>query len=231
MAVPYARDRTIFRSSYNPSVGTTEATIWPKNTAYVFPVSAGYMTLYSSSASDISQLVLIDGLDANYVEISEVLVLNGQTGIQTSLQYLRINTMTVLTDSPQGNISLGTGVATGGIPANTYAYINAGDNITNAAVYTVPAGYTLRLASGSISAGGSTGSQTVTAKFRSRINGVTYLTANISIANNFQFFPYNPPLDLPEKTDVYNNVSTSSSTSSVSAAFNGWLIKNNIVRN
>lgn len=231
MAVPYARDRTIFRSSYNPNVGTAEATIWPKNTAYVFPSSVGHMTLYSSSTADTSQRVLVDGLDANYVEISEVLALNGQTGIQTSLEYLRINSMTVLTDSPQGNISLGTGVATGGIPANTYAYINAGDNITNAAVYTVPAGYTLRLASGSISAGGSTGSQSVTAKFRSRINGVTYLTANISLANNYQFFPYNPTLEIPEKTDVYNNAFTNANTSSVSATFNGWLIKNNIVRN
>jgi len=231
MAVPYARDRSIFRSSYNSNVGTTEATIWPKNTAYVFPLSAGRMMLYSSSALDTTQLVLIDGLDANYVEISEVLMLNGQTGRETSLQYLRINTMTVLTDSPQGNISLGTGLAVLGVPTNTYGYIHAGDNISNAAVYTVPAGYTLRLSSGSISAGGSTGSQVVTAKFRSRINGVTYLTANISIANNYQFFPYNPLLDLPEKTDVYNNVSTSSNTSSVSATFNGWLVKNNIVRN
>jgi len=231
MAVPYARDRSIFRSSYNPNVGTTEATIWPKNTTYVFPSSAGHMMLYSSSATDTTQLVLIDGLDVNYAEISEVLPLNGHTGTQTVLEYLRVNTMTVLTDSPQGNISLGTGVATLGVPANTYAYINAGDNITNAAVYTVPAGYTLRLSSGSISAGGSTGSQTVTAKFRSRINGVLYLTANISIANNYQFFPYNPPLDLPEKTDVYNNASTSSNVSSVSATFNGWLVKNNIVRN
>jgi hypothetical protein len=231
MAVPYARDRSIFRSSYNSSVGTSETTIWPKNTAYSFPSSAGHMMLYSSSTADTTQLVLIDGLDANYEEISEVLMLNGQTGRETLLEYLRINAMTVLTDSPQGNISLGTGTATAGVPTNTYGYIHAGDNITNAAVYTVPAGYTLRLASGSISAGGSTGSQTVTAKFRSRINGVTYLTANISIANNYQFFPYNPPLDLPEKTDVYNNVFTSSNTSSVSATFNGWLVKNNIVRN
>ena len=231
MAVPYARDRSIFRSSYNPNVGAVETTIWPKNTAYVFPSSASQMTLYSSSTADTTQLVLIDGLDANYAEISEVLPLNGQTGTLTTLSYLRINTMTVITDSPQGNISLGTGTALLGIPANTYAYINAGDNISNAAVYTVPAGYTLRLSSGSISAGGSTGSQTVTAKFRSRINGVTYLTANISIADNFQFFPYNPPLDLPEKTDVYNNVFTSSNVASVSATFNGWLVKNNIVRN
>lgn len=226
----YALQRPIFRSSYNPLVGTTEATIWPKNTAYVFPVAATQMTLYSTSTLDTTQAVLVDGLDANYEEISEVLVLNGQVGALSVKSYLRVNALTVLVDSPIGNISFGTGVATAGLPANTYAYINAGDNITNAAVYTVPAGYTLRIASGSISAGGSTGSQTLTAKFRSRINGVTYLTANISLANNYQFFPYNPTLEVPEKTDVYNNAFTNANTSTVSATFNGWLIKNNIIR-
>lgn len=223
-----AYQRSIFRSAYNPSVGTTEATIWPKNTAYVFPVAATQMTLYSTSTADTTQSVLIEGLDANYNEISEVLVLNGQTGRQSALSYLRVNTLMVLVDSPVGNIAFGTGAATAGVPANTYAYINAGDNISNAAVYSVPAGYTLRLTSGSISAGASTGSQTITAKFFSIIRGVKYLTANISIANNFQFFPYNPNLDIPEKSDVYNNVVASASTSSVSATFNGYLVRNGI---
>lgn len=228
MALAY--QRSIFRSSYNPSVGTTEATIWPKNTEYVFPSVAAQMTLYSSSALDTTQSVLVEGLDANYNEISEVLVLNGQTGRQSALSYLRVNTLMVLVDSPVGNISFGTGLAVLGVPANTYAYIHAGDNISNAAVYTVPAGYTLRLTSGSVSAGGSSGSQVVTAKFYSRIAGVRYLTANITIANSFQFFPYNPNLDIPEKSDIYNNVLTSSNTASVSATFNGYLIRNNISR-
>lgn len=225
-----AYQRSIFRSSYNPSVGTTEATIWPKNTAYAFPVAAVQMTLYSTSVLDTTQSVLIEGLDASYNEISEVLVLNGQTGRQSALSYLRVNTLTVLVDSPVGDIALGTGLAVLGVPANTYGFIHAGDNVSNAAVYTVPAGYTLRLASGSISAGGSSGSQVVAAKFYTRINGVRYLTSDITISNSFQFFPYNPNLDVPEKADIFNNVSTSSNTAAVSATFNGWLIRNSISR-
>lgn len=227
----YSRDVSIFRSAYNPSVGSSEATLWPKNTLYSFPPSASLMTLYSTSELDTSQAVLVEGLDANYEEISEVLILNGQTGRQSTQQYLRINAMTVLTDSPQGDIAFGTGGATAGVPVNTYGFIKAGDNITNSAVYTVPAGYTLRLSSGSISAGAATGSHNVLAKFRTRINGVSYLTAQITIANNYQFFPYNPSIDVPEKSDIYNNVSTDGGSSSVSATFNGWLVKNNIVRN
>lgn len=227
----YSRDVSIFRSAYNAVVSTSEATLWPKNTLYSFPVSASLMTLYSTSVLDTSQLVLIEGLDANYEGISEILMLNGQTGRQSTKQYLRINAMTVLTDSPQGDIAFGTGVALLGVPTNTYGFIKAGDNITNSAVYTVPAGYTLRLSSGSISAGASTGSHNVIAKFRTRINGVSYLTAQITIANNYQFFPYNPTIEVPEKSDIYNNVITTGGESSVSATFNGWLVKNNISRN
>lgn len=227
----YSRDVSIFRSAYNASVSSSEATLWPKNTLYSFPSSASLMTLYSTSALDTSQAVLVEGLDANYQEISEVLILNGQTGRESTRQYFRINTMTVLADSPQGDIAFGTGVALLGVPTNTYGFIKAGDNITNSAVYTVPAGYTLRLASGSISAGAATGSHNVLAKFRTRINGVSYLTSQITIANNYQFFPYNPSIDVPEKSDIYNNVSTDGGSSSVSATFNGWLVKNNIVRN
>ena len=231
MSIPYARDVTIFKNSYNTIVGTSEATIWPKNTAYSFPSSASVMTLYSTSVLDTSQLVLVDGLDANYAEVSEVLMLNGQTGRQSVNQYFRINGMTVLTDSPAGDIAFGTGTALLGVPSNTYAFIKAGDNMTQATVYTVPSGYTLRIASGSISAGASTGSHNVTAKFYSRINGVRYLTSLITVANNFQFFPYTPNVEVPEKTDIYNNVLTDGGTASVSATFNGWLIKNNITRN
>jgi len=97
----YSRDVSIFRSAYNPSVSSSEATLWPKNTLYSFPSSASLMTLYSTSALDTSQSVLVEGLDANYEEISEVLILNGQTGRESTRQYFRINTMTVLTDSPQ----------------------------------------------------------------------------------------------------------------------------------
>jgi hypothetical protein len=136
------RERPIFRSAYNPAAGTANATVWPKNTLYVFPTVASTMTLYSTSTADTSQLVLIDGLDANYDEISEVVMLNGQTGRATTQSFFRINNMTVLTDSPQGDISIGTGVATAGVPTNTYGFIPHGDNMDASGVYTVPNGWT-----------------------------------------------------------------------------------------
>jgi hypothetical protein len=222
----YTRERKLFRSAYNPSLDSTVGTIWPKNTPYVFPSAAIVMFLYSTSTADTTQLVLIEGLDASYAEISEVLTLNGQTGRVTTLAYLRINTMTVLTDSPVGNIALGIGAATAGVPATTYGFIFAGDNASASAVYTVPANWTFRLISGSLSVGGTTGSQVATIAFYSNVNGVRYLTSKIGSANGFQFFPYNPALDVPEKTDIYANGTMSSGAALVTATFNGLLLKN-----
>lgn len=218
--------RAIFNSAYNTTI-TTNATIWPKNTVYVFPTVASVMTLYSSSVADTTQAVLIEGLNAQYEEISEVLVLNGQTGRTSTLAFFRINKMVVLVDSPLGNISFGTGAATAGIPANTYGYIAATDNASMSAVYTVPAGWTLYIKAGTIASGDATGSQTLTANFYSRVNGVTYLTAKLNLANSYQFFDYVVPLAVPEKTDIYNNAASSSTVLSASVTFNGILIKNN----
>lgn len=216
--------RPLFRSAHNDAVGSL-TTLWPKNTVYAFPASATTMTLYSSSTGDTTQQVLIEGLDADYNEISEILVLNGQTGRLSTKSYLHINTLTVLTDSPVGNISLGTGSATSGIPANTYGYIAAGANISSMAVYTVPANHDLYIYSGSLSVGDSAGSHVVTSNFYTRINGVTYLTARIIAGAGSQFFPYVIPLKVPEKSSIYNNASSDGGTSAVASTFNGILIK------
>ena len=144
----------------------------------------------------------------------------------TRLDILRINTMTVLTDSPVGNIALGIGAATAGVPATTYGFIFAGDNASASAVYTVPANWTFRLISGSLSVGGTTGSQVATIAFYSIVNGVRYLTSKIGSTNGFQFFPYNPSVDIPEKTDIYANGTMSSGAALVTATFNGLLLKN-----
>lgn len=221
-----ANTTAIFRSAHTESVTSTVSTLWPNGTLYSFPASASTMTVYSTSTLDTTQSVLVEGLNALYESISEVVALNGQTGTATTNSYLRINTMLVITDSPVGNISIGTGGATAGVPVNTYGYIAATTSTTAAAVYTVPAGYTLYIVAGSLGAGDASGGQTLTADFYSRINGVSYLTSKIVCANTFQFFDYKIPLKVPEKTDIYNNVYASGSTLAANATFNGYLIKN-----
>ncbi len=131
---------------YNPLVPVSASyiPIWEQNTAYTYPTSAQQMLLYSSSASDTNVTITILGLDANYDIISEDLVLtNGTTGVQTVNSYLRINSMqTKLTSTvnPVGSITLGNTGKT-----EIYAFMAVGTGKSQAAIYTVPRGYTFYL--------------------------------------------------------------------------------------
>ena len=218
----------IFRSAYSNAITTSQNyTVWPRAANYVFPVSASTMTLSSSATGDVGQPVLIEGLDANYNVISEVLVLNGQTAVTSTLSYFRINEMTVLVDSPTGSLYFGTGTVIAGVPANVYGFIAPTDNNMMAAIYTVPAGYTLYIYGGSINAALGNSNKLVTVRFAARINNVVYQEAPIQTMGGYQHYPYTPPLVVPEKADIWDTATTTdTTTSSVVANFSGILIKN-----
>ena len=129
-------------SGYQSSVGSTFIPIWENATAYVYP-SNGTMLLWSSSGSDTNVLIQINGLDSDYNQISENLLLtNGTTGVQTVNDYKRIQSITVIDGvNPVGVISLGNNAKT-----ETYAKIAAGSGTSAMTIYTVPAGHTFYLA-------------------------------------------------------------------------------------
>lgn len=218
----------IFRSAYSNTITSGQNyLVWPRAAAYTFPVSASTMTLSSSATGDIGQAVLIQGLDSTYNEISEVLTLNGQTAVTSTQQFLRINEMTVLVDSPTGSIYFGTGTVTAGVPANVYGFIAPTDNNMMAAIYTVPAGCTLYIQGGSVNAALANTNKLVTVRFAASILGVTYQKAPIQTSGGYQYFPYTPPLAIPEKTDLWDTATTTdATTSSVVANLSGILIKN-----
>ena len=217
---------TLYITGHSENITNTKSTVWPKGTLYSFLSAATTMTLSSSNNADTTGEILIEGLDSNYDPISEIRALNGQTAVTTTNSYLRINKLTVVENGIVGNISLGTGTVTAGVPANTYGYILAGENNSLSSVYTVPNGYTYYLTHGTISTGSVTGSQTVTGSLLARVNGIEYTTAKTVLENSYQAYPYNPPVTILEKTDIYANAIASSSTLSCSVSFNGLLIKN-----
>lgn len=220
--------QAIFRTAYSGFVtNSTSRAIWNRANVYTFPSSASTMTLSSSAAGDVGQVVLIQGLDVNYNMISETLVMNGTSGVTSTKSFLRINDMIVLTDSPTGSIYFGTGTITAGVPANVYGFISATDNKSQVAVYTVPAGHTLHITGGSVSTSGLGTTNFMTIDFRSIVNGVDYSTARIFASNTFQFFPYSPPVAVTEKIDIYDTVLNSvAGPDKIMASFTGILIKN-----
>lgn len=116
------------------SVGGGFRTPWELASDYAFPPSASTMSLVSDSASDTAVVVLIQGLDADYNQISETQTLTGTTPITTTNSYLRINDLVIISGNAVGNVSLTVG-------ANVYARILTGTGRDQKAVYTVPAGF------------------------------------------------------------------------------------------
>ena len=218
--------RAILLNSYTTASAVTLSTLWPKGGVYAFPAAASVMVLYSTNAGDTTQFVQIEGLDANYKEVTEILTLNGQTGRTSTTAFLRINNLIALTGNPAGDIALGTGTPTAGVPTNTYAFIKAGDGRSSMGIYTVPAGWTLHIADAVVSSGTAGTNKYVTVDFRLQpFGGVNYLTSKVTL-NGYQSFSYPYPPALAEKSDIFTNVTSSTGTDQVCLVTNGILIKN-----
>ena len=101
----------------------------------------------SSTADDAAGsgalTVLIVGLDENNLEVSETVIMDGQTEVATTQEFKANNKMTVVTAGAggknAGTIWCGSGTFTAGVPAVKYANIAIGANIGQSGQYTVPA--------------------------------------------------------------------------------------------
>ena len=113
-------------------------------TRAAFLASAQGMQLTSNNAADNAsgtgaRLVLVAGLDANYDEISEVVVPNGTTPVALTNTYLRVNTMIVVqAGSNRANVGRLNLTSTG--TATTMRRIIANESLDHSFLYTVPRG-------------------------------------------------------------------------------------------
>ena len=91
-----------------------------------------------SSSSGDTQIVQIQGLDANFNLLSEYITLNGTTNVVSVNSYFRINGLVVTNGVNAGTITCKNST-------NLYAQINPGIGQTQMSLYTVPNGYTFYL--------------------------------------------------------------------------------------
>lgn len=133
---------------HNPVIGNgAAADVWEGGGNYTLLAAASQLEILSASANDTAagtgaRTVLISGLDANWLVISETLTLNGVTPVQSVNSYLRVNLMTTVT-SGSGQVNAGdlTLRVTGG--GTTQAIARAGFGFGRQAIYTVPDGFVL----------------------------------------------------------------------------------------
>jgi len=125
--IAFHRNVTVF--GFNPDVDTAQATVWPLPSLITFPAAPLQMTVSSTNANDTSngtgaRTIVVEGLDANYNEVSETVTMNGQTAVTMTAFLIRINYAYVATagsgNGAAGDIYIGTGTVTAGVPATTY---------------------------------------------------------------------------------------------------------------
>lgn len=210
-------------SGYNVDVGTSFVPIW-HGTNYTYLTTATQLTVWSDSASDTNVSVLISGLNAAYVPITETVVLtNGATGVLTTSSFLRVNNMS-LTRVPMnaGVIHVGNNGK-----STVLCAIEIGAGRSQQTVYTVPAGYTFYLTQVNYYTN-NTGNNT--GLFRSWTQSPTGL---INVVLTFPFPEnYNStkvvPRSYTEKTDIQWQVANKTGSSAIGGQIEGYLIQNGI---
>lgn len=196
----------------------TAGTIWDGNDgSIVYPYPANGLVSVSS-ATEVGEEVLVDGLDENYNLQSETIEI-GATGTLIFSRVFRVK-MSTITNQSDIEINLG------GVLA---AKILAGLAQTLMAIYTVPAGktaYILAAHFGSDKA--STNSRMTYRMFTREIlnGGVFRILANLNAAGGQNVdITYPVPLIVPEKHDIQIDVLAGQSTQ-VSATFDIILVDN-----
>lgn len=229
--------KTLFKFGNNADINGSLETIWTYGGIYAYPAAASVMKVSSSSNNDSgsgtgARTVTVGGLDANYNEITEVVTLNGQTEVLTTNSFIRVFRAFVNNagsgGTAAGTIYVGTGTVTAGVPATVYAEIVLGENQTQMALWTVPAGYTFYVYSGKFSTAGSNSTHSMLGKFLFRpFGGVFRDAADVTLNSGFVNYDFEIPLALPEKTDIETRaIALNGSNFYVTAAFEGVYIKN-----
>src|SRR5210317_576708 len=210
--------RNIF--GYQVAVTTSFIPAWEFASVYAYPGSAITMTVTSASASDDGKTLLIQGLDANYVEISDTVTINGGGDINTNIPFFRIND--VILTSGATNVGLITIQNTG--KTVKYAGIRAGDGRNQASIYTVPADkefYLYRI--DAFSNDGVSAQPGLFRNFSQSSTGQQYTVARTTFYSNMNVqrripFKYN------EKTDIQFQCATNSGSHELSVFGEGIVV-------
>ena len=221
---------------YNPDIDSAaEETVWTAGGLYQHLDTPSIMKVSSSSASDTSagigaRSIYIVGINSTGGEVFETVILNGQTPVNTIHTYSSIQTSSVVSVGSathnEGNISIGTGTVTGGVPANIYGHILVSENKSLIGHYTIPAGYTGYLISGGMSSGTEGGSAYVIGRLKVRQNDIVYTSALVTFSNGQVNFDFKYPIAIPEGACIQATAKSTANNESVSCNFEIVLIKN-----
>jgi len=214
----------------------TQEVIWDGSTA-VYTYEGSAVTLYvSSSHTDDDEIIEVQGLDANWQLQTVEVTVNGFVSVALSGTWMRVfRAKNISATSPEGIIYISTDDDAGGdgipdVATGIKAQILVGNNQTNMAIYTIPAGHTGYLVGWYASMLRATGVTATGADLdilRKDFGGVFRSTQPVGIQNtgtgihNFTF-PF--PLTLNAKSDI-EVVAQPTAGADVAAGFTILLIR------
>ena len=229
----------LHKFGFNPLIQDAEETIWSEGGVYYHPYSASQMKVISTSDDDTAnegdgaRTIEVFGLDSDYNQISEEVVLDGTSAVTTSKSFLRVNRAFVKTagdnEVASGIIRIGTGIITNNAPGSVYARIDPEDGQTLMCVWTVPAGYTAYLLQKDVACLTEANNKFGTIRLVSRQSGGVFRTHDkFALQNDHTEITYSLPIPFSEKTDIEVRAVGSSSNSAlhVSATLDIIYIKN-----
>jgi hypothetical protein len=232
--------RHIFKYGYNAEVGASAEHIWFQGGTFTWP--SGAATLEVTSTDDTNDkaagtgalTVTLEGLDANYAEISETVTMTGQTAATTTNSFLRCHRMYVATagstNTNQGTIyaANSSGTHSSGVPTDltlVYATIGATEGQTLQALYTIPAGYTGYMYNIIGASADGTNSSVVTMKSR-EVGGAFRTKNKFVIFKGTYPIQFAVPQAFAEKTDIEVTATGNATETDVAITFDIILVKN-----
>jgi hypothetical protein len=219
--------RTFRKFGENPDVDAGTEEMWPLGTVRTLPTSAAVASTVSSDAADDlgstgAEKIMIEGLDSNYVEVSEEVTLNGVGAVTTTQTFLRVN-RAYITQAGTGLVNAGN--ITVSVGGNAQAYIGAGEGQTLQSSYSVPAGHSVIIMCGDYMANASaTASVRLWIDFYDPDTGVWRTRTLQSMVGAT---PMTGPILFTEKQDIRVRVVSTATNVECSATLLGYLVDNN----
>ena len=235
---PDVRVVAAFGNNTDVDQSTVPEELWPGGGSYPYMTAATSLEVVSTSAADTAlgtgaRSVIVIGLDVNYVEQSDVVVMSGTTPVQLPRQYFRIN-MVELVSAGTGRVNAGTINIRNTGAGTIRAIMPLGTGSSQQAVYTVPAGHTFLIRStiGTINLTSGIDKNVTIGTHVRLANGTSRRRGQFSLSS---IVPFHLTSDfvfpLPEKTDVSLEVTfTATNDVNVTAGFTGVLIKNTAIQ-
>jgi hypothetical protein len=203
------------------AIGTSFTTPWELANTNALPLisAASQLDVASSDAGDTTQIVQLQGLDADYNLITENVSLNGTTTVTTSSSFKAINGFITISGNCAGNV-------TAKISTVVYAQITAGTGRNQAAIYTVPAGHSFYLSRiDAFSATATGASKYVTFLNKNTFSdGRVFNVAETTFAQRMDIMRV-LPFKVSEKTTVEFQAKLNSTTGEVGIFGEGFLVK------